>query len=157
VEVAGGVCDLFRVHSGGRLRVGGVIEAADVRAGAGLHAAGGISGKGKGRVAVEGDVYARYLANAAVAATGDVVAALMVTNSRVACGGRLVVAEGPVRAGHVTANGGVACAVAGAPAGPGRSSRPAWTRPCARRAWRSCPRPPRCGPRPPRSARRWGR
>src|SRR4051794_29344600 len=43
VEIKGNVCDLFKVTAGAHLHVHGVIEAADVRAGAGLRAAGGIS------------------------------------------------------------------------------------------------------------------
>ena len=116
VTVNGNVADLFRVHSGGRLEVRGVIEAADVRAGAGLTAAGGISGKSKGRIAVEGDLGAKYVANAIVAATGNVTAATVV-NSRVVCGGALAVTEGPILAGHVTATGGIRCEIAGSSAG----------------------------------------
>jgi hypothetical protein len=116
VEVMGNVCDLFKVTAGAHLHVHGVIEAADVRAGAGLRAAGGISCKGKGRVAVEGDVHAKYLANSTVAATGNVTA-LMIAHSRVVCGGKLTVSEGPVLAGHVTATSGVECIVLGSAAG----------------------------------------
>ncbi len=116
VKVGGSIADLFRAHVGGFLYVRGVIEAADVRAGGGLRAAGGISGKGKGRTVVNGDVNAKYVANATLAATGNITTT-MIAHSRVICGGKLTVTEGPTLAGHATATAGVKCTVLGSPAG----------------------------------------
>ncbi len=111
--IRGSVQDLFKVISGGTIRVVRDVEAAEIRAAVDLLVTGGISGKEKGHVFAGHDIQAKYLRNANAEAGHDIVAVNEISHSRVACGGRVRVEHGAIMAGHITAAGGVTCHTAG--------------------------------------------
>jgi uncharacterized protein (DUF342 family) len=113
LRICGNVADLMSVTACGSTQVDGVIEAAEVRVGRHLRAAGGITGRGKGRCKVGGSVLAKYVANASLDAGGDVRVTAEIVESRVTCGGELSVEEGSILASHVTAAAGIRCVTAG--------------------------------------------
>lgn len=61
VQVGGDVRDQFEVDCTGDVQIGGSIEAAHIRCGGTLRAAGGMAGKDTGRVEVGSHMWARYL------------------------------------------------------------------------------------------------
>ncbi|MGA2497756.1 MAG: FapA family protein [Tepidisphaeraceae bacterium] len=111
--IRGCIHDLFKVTSGGTIRVVRDVEAAEVRAATDLLVGGGISGKEKGHCFAGHDVHARYIRNANVEAGRDVVAVNEISHSRVISGGRVCVDRGAIMAGHITAAGGITCHTVG--------------------------------------------
>lgn len=106
IVIAGRVADLFRIK-GQNISIAKALEAAEIIAAGNLKVAGGIVGKEKGVCHVAGSITARYISNATIHAGVDVRAHSEIANSRVTCGGRLIVERGPLLAGHSTANGGM--------------------------------------------------
>jgi uncharacterized protein (DUF342 family) len=110
--ITGNVADVCSITGNDSIQVDGVIEQASVCAAGDLCAVGGISGKHKGLCRAGRAIAAKYILNASVEAGGDVTTG-MIAGSRVVCGGRLLVTDGPIVAGHVTAAGGVTCQTIG--------------------------------------------
>lgn len=117
LRVAGDVVDLMRVRCDGSLMVRGVIQAADVQVSGNIEAAGGISGRDKGRCRAAGDVTAHYLQKALVEAGGDVHAMAEVRASWIVCGGKFINRNGRTLCGSVMAAGGIICSTLGSPTG----------------------------------------
>jgi uncharacterized protein (DUF342 family) len=117
VVIRGTVLDLFKVESGGTVQVMGAVEAAEVEAKASIIITGGIVGKGKGICRAAGDLSAKFITNATASAGGNLTAQVEIANSVIFCSGKVMVAEGPILASQVTANGGVSCQSLGSPAG----------------------------------------
>lgn len=117
LEITGGIADNVTVRAAGSIHVMGVIGSANVTAGKNLNADGGINGRQKGACKAGGEVRAKYVINATIEAEGNVTAVVEVLNSQVTCGGKLVVDDGPLLGGHVTAAGGVRCRLLGNHAG----------------------------------------
>ena len=113
IIIRGSILDLFRVVSGGSIKVGRAVESAEVRAAVDLLVAGAIAGKDKGSCVAGRNVAAKHISGATVEAGNDVIARTEVCHSRIICGGQLKVETGAVRASHVTAVGGVHCGVLG--------------------------------------------
>lgn len=116
VNISGGIRDLFVVQSTSDIRVRGTIEAAQVTAAGDLIVDCGIAGKDKGRCSAGRNVICRYVDNAQLEAGDNISIHGEVANSRVICGGRLVVENGRIIGSHITANGGVQCQSIGNPA-----------------------------------------
>jgi hypothetical protein len=114
VHIRRGVLDLFKVK-GANVFVGGAVEGAEIVANGNLHVNGGIVGKEKGHCSATGDISCKYSTNATLNAGGNVVVNGTVSNSKIACTGRLAVDRGPLMSAHVTANGGVSCQSLGTP------------------------------------------
>jgi uncharacterized protein (DUF342 family) len=117
VVVRGTVLDLFKVDSGGTVQVTGAVEAAEVEAKGSIFITGGIVGKGKGICRAAADLTAKFITNATASAGGNLTAQVEIANSIIFCSGKVTVAEGPILASRVTANGGVSCQSLGSPAG----------------------------------------
>ncbi len=116
INISGGVRDLFVVQSTAEIHVRGTIEAAQVSAAGDLVVACGIAGKDKGRCSAGRNIICRYVDNAHVEAGDNISIHGEVANSRVICGGRLVVESGRIIGSHITTNGGVQCQSIGNPA-----------------------------------------
>ncbi len=109
VLVRQNIQDLFKVRCGGNLHVMGVIEAAEIHCQKDLHVGGGILGRDKGKCVVVGRLLARHLTGANASAHGDVVVELEIAQSKVASGGQVIVENGTILGGRISANGGVLC------------------------------------------------
>lgn len=117
VNITGNVIDLFKVHSsGGSVSVQGTVEAADVYAKVDVTVHGGVAAREKGRCMAGHDLSARYLRDVSAEAGNDMHVHSEIANSRVVCGGKLVLDRGSLLSGHVTANGGVHCHTLGSSA-----------------------------------------
>lgn len=114
VHIRRGVLDLFKVK-GANVFVGGTVKGAEIITNGNLHVNGGIVGKEKGHCSATGDISCKYSTNATLIAGGNVVVNGTVSNSNIACTGRLAVDRGPLMSAHVTANGGVSCQSLGTP------------------------------------------
>lgn len=117
VVVRGTVLDLFKVHGGGSVFVGGAVEGAEIRAARDLVVKGSIVAKDRGSCTVGGSVRAKYVTNARVEAGGDVLCEAAIANSTVVAAGAVRVKDGPIIAGKTTAGGGIYCRALGAPSG----------------------------------------
>lgn len=109
VVIGQNVQDLFKVKAGGSIRVGGIVEAAELEAAHDIIIAGGFSAKEKGRCRAGGDLKVRYIVNAHAEVAGDIDVRAEISSSRVICMGKLSVDHGPILSGHLTINGGVTC------------------------------------------------
>jgi hypothetical protein len=114
VFISGSVLDLFKVK-GNNIEVRGAVEAADIHAERDLHVTGGILGKEKGRCHAGHELTAKYATNVHLSSGGHITVHSEIANCHVVCAGKLTVECGPLLAGHITANGGVACKSLGAP------------------------------------------
>ena len=115
--VGGDIVDLMRVRCGGSLHVGGVIQAADVQISGDLVAAGGISGRDKGRCFAGGNITAHYFQKAVVEAGGTITTTAEIRASQITCGGTFVNLNGRILGGSVMATGGIFCRNLGGPTG----------------------------------------
>jgi uncharacterized protein (DUF342 family) len=113
VIVQGNILDLFKVHSGGSITVGGAIEAAEVRAARDVRVKGSIVAKDRGAVVAGGAVHAKYITNAKVQAGADICCAAAIANSQLICGGKIDIRDGAIVAGKAFALGGVICKTLG--------------------------------------------
>jgi hypothetical protein len=107
VHVRGTVRDLFKVASEKSIMVDGAVEAAEVRAAENLVVGGGILGRGKGLVLVDGEVMAKFCNEADLRAGGDITVEKEVINSRIWTEGRLSVQRGSIIGGNVYAKRGL--------------------------------------------------
>ncbi len=117
VSVRGSVLDLFKITSGGTVRVGHAVEAAHIQAAVDLLVNGPIVGKGKGHCIIGQNVHAKHISNVTIEAGKDVIAKTEITHSHISCGGKLAVERGSLMASQVVANGGVHCGILGCAAG----------------------------------------
>jgi len=113
VIVGGNVLDLFELQADGDIHVWGIVEGAKVKASQNLIVRGGICGKEKGEVAVQGNVIAMYLMNSRVRCYGDLTVDTGITNSDVQCNGMLKVKNGAIAGGTVTARNGITAPILG--------------------------------------------
>lgn len=70
VEVAGNVCENFKVYAGGNVVVNGVVEGAEIEARGDVIITRGMNGMGKGKIMSGGNVIAKFFENAEVHAEG---------------------------------------------------------------------------------------
>lgn len=116
VMIRGNVLDLFSVKATGNIVVRGLIEGARVEAGGNLVAVGGIAGKEKAVIKVEGKLKARFADNATVTGGTEIFILREILNSKVSTPGRLVT-PGTVAGCTIEACRGIQAAVVGAPSG----------------------------------------
>ena len=105
VEIEGGVCDRFRVHSSRHLTVGGLVEAADVRAEGSLELRTGAAGRGKGEIRVARHLDARYLDGCEVVVFGDCRVDREINNCRLVVEGRFDAPRAVIRGGELFLSG----------------------------------------------------
>jgi uncharacterized protein (DUF342 family) len=79
------------------------------RAAADLVVAGSIVGKDRGSIIAGGDVRAKFITNAQIEARGAIRSQAAIANSKIICGGAVIVDNGGIVAGKLSANGGVVC------------------------------------------------
>lgn len=72
VQVNGNVCSNYAVKAGGNVEIRGVVEGAKVEAGGNIIIARGVNGMGKGDLKAGGNIVAKFIENATVAAGGYV-------------------------------------------------------------------------------------
>lgn len=101
----------------GSLSVGGAAEAVQLKTGGSFIVQGGIIGKQKGRYIVGGDLRCRFISGGFILVGNDVHVQSDITESRIACGGHLTVAQGVIFGGAIAANGGISCITLGHPGG----------------------------------------
>ncbi len=113
VVINGGVDSEFKVTATGDVEVRDVIGAADIDCGGNLTAGKGISsGPGK-KIAVKGNIHAKYLEHATITCDGDVVVESEILDSSIKATGKVICA-GRVQGGDVMAAGGIEVDEAGA-------------------------------------------
>jgi uncharacterized protein (DUF342 family) len=115
VTVTGDVLAGSVLEADGDIVIKGMIEAASITCGGSLTVAGGILGAPGKTIRALGDIEAKYIREADVAAEGDILVAKEVFHSRVRCRGTVLVPEGRIAGGEVIALRGIRCATAGAP------------------------------------------
>jgi len=116
VMVRGNVLDLFSVKATGNIVVRGLVEAAQVEAGGNLIVAGGIAGKEKAVIKVEGSLKARFVDNATVTGAADIYIQREILNSKVSTCGRLTT-PGTITGCVIEACRGINAAVVGSRSG----------------------------------------
>ena len=72
IQIAGSVCENFKVRSGGNVIVDGVVEGAEIEAQGDVIIARGMNGMGKGKIRAGGNVISKFFENAEVSAGGYV-------------------------------------------------------------------------------------
>lgn len=72
IQIAGSVCENFKVCSGGNIIVDGVVEGAEIEAQGDVIIARGMNGMGKGKIMAGGNVISKFFENAEVNAGGYV-------------------------------------------------------------------------------------
>lgn len=91
VRINGSVKMGFHVQAEGDVEVRQAVEGGIVKAGGNVFVKEGIRGIGKGRISAGGSVYARYLENAYVEASQDVIIGESVIQSTISAGGKVIV------------------------------------------------------------------
>ncbi|HRR87072.1 MAG TPA: FapA family protein, partial [Phycisphaerae bacterium] len=107
VLITGNVVETFLVRSPKSITIKGMVEAANVEAGSHVIIAGGVAGKSKALIRAGGELQVKFLEEAAIEATGDVIVTKEVMNCRIRTMGRLLVPRGPIIGGSVYARQGV--------------------------------------------------
>jgi uncharacterized protein (DUF342 family) len=101
----------------GSLTVSGALEAIQLKTGGSVLVQGGIIGKQKGRYVIGDDLRCRFITGGFIVVGKDVFVQSDITDSRISCGGRLVVDQGVIFGGAVAANSGLSCQTLGHPSG----------------------------------------
>lgn len=105
IVIRKGIRDCFHVKTGGDLEVMGLIEAADLEVTGTLYAKGGMAGRERGSVRVEGDVHARYLDGVRVECRGNLSVAREVNNCISIVHGSLISPSGTILGGRTIVTG----------------------------------------------------
>lgn len=107
VLITGNVAETFSVRSPKSITIKGMVEAASVEAGTHVIIAGGVAGKSRALIRAGGELQAKFLEEATIEATGDVIVTKEVLNCRIQTMGRLLVPRGPIIGGSVYARQGI--------------------------------------------------
>ncbi len=94
------------VRATGDIEVSGIVEQADVEAGGNLVIRGGIMGRGKYKILVEGRVQARYIIDSKVEAGHDIIVEREIVQSFVCSMGSICVPRGRIVGGEAVARAG---------------------------------------------------
>jgi uncharacterized protein (DUF342 family) len=113
VMISGDVTPGSVVECGGDLEVNGVIHRAALKVGGDIRAAGGINGGEEQPIVVEGKVSAKYTAEAAIDAKGDIEVRSEAIHSCLRTQGVIRIAQGRLVGGEATALGGIVVGQAG--------------------------------------------
>lgn len=117
VVVSKGVRDLFVVKATGSIHVKGLIEAATMVAGADLVAEGGMAGRNRGSVDIQGNLIARYLDNVRGDVRGDLKVEREAINCDLVVHGGVQSPTGMLIGGRLVIVGAINIATVGSPAG----------------------------------------
>lgn len=122
LEISGDVCEGMEVTATENITVGGIVEAARLKAGGSIVVQGGVIGHGKmdaqgkmvnrrdmAQLEAEGTVTLQFAENAAISAGGDIVIRELAMQSELTSGGSIQVGEKGARKGHII--GGICRAV----------------------------------------------
>ena len=121
LEISGDVCEGMEVTATEDITVGGVVEAARLKAGGSIVVQGGVIGHGKAhqgrmlsrheiaQLEAGGTVTAQFAENAAISAGGDIVIRELAMQSDLTSGGSILVGERGGRKGHII--GGISRAI----------------------------------------------
>lgn len=104
-----------RLEAVGDIDVLGVVDGAHVQTGGALHVRGGITGAAGARVIAAGGVHAKFILDAEVQSSGDVVVEREILHTQINTLGALYVPKGRVAGGRVAALGGIDVGQAGSP------------------------------------------
>ncbi len=105
VNIEGVVENRAVIRGGKSVVVGGMVEAADLRAAEHVFVRGGIVGRGAGMVNAGGDVIAKFCQEAELHAGGDVKVSKGLVNCTVFADGELLAERGSLVGGHVCVGG----------------------------------------------------
>lgn len=114
VEISGDVRAGAKIEAKGDILVKGMVEPSDITAGGSLIVQGGLVGGRESRIEVDGGVKARYILEAEITAGGDVEAEREINHSRIRARGQVLVPQGRIAGGEVSALGGIVVGDAGA-------------------------------------------
>ena len=101
----------------GCLTVAGAMEAVQLNTGGSVTVQGGVIGNQKGKYMIGGDLRCRFVTGGFIIAGKDVLVQSNISDARIACGGKLQVAQGLIFGGVIAANSGLSCATLGHPGG----------------------------------------
>ncbi|TVQ81540.1 MAG: DUF342 domain-containing protein [Phycisphaeraceae bacterium] len=105
IVVRKGIRDCFHVKTGGDLEVMGLIEAADLEVKGTLYAKGGMAGRERGSIRVEGDIHARYLDGVRLECRGNLSVAREINNCISIVHGSLISPGGTIMGGRTIVTG----------------------------------------------------
>lgn len=114
--VRGDVVDGMHIVSGADIVVCGTVYGAQLTAGGDITINGGASGK-LCRCIAQGDIALRQVESAQLSAAGNAVVVRDARLAHITCRGAMVVRQGVLSGGQITAAGGVRCMVLGTPSG----------------------------------------
>jgi len=118
VAIGGNVLDLFKVKATGDVTIRGCVEAATLESKGNIAIKGGVAGKNKCTINLDGDLTAFYINSARVKCKGDVLVNVEILNSTIEANGALTVKQKGIIGGRVVAAGKVECNALGSDAGP---------------------------------------
>lgn len=112
LEIAGDVCEGMEVTATERITVGGIVEAATLKAGGDIEVKGGVIGHGKvmekaagrretAQLEAAGSVSVQFAENAVIVAGGEIVVRELAMQSELTAGAGIVVGEEGGRKGHI--------------------------------------------------------
>ncbi|MFS0782275.1 DUF342 domain-containing protein [Bacillus sp. 1P06AnD] len=107
VVIHGDVPNGYSIRAGGDIKIDGLVESADLKAGGSIHILGGITGGNKGSIEAELNIQANYLNQANCRAGGSVYIESSILHSRIECGGSVYCKRGAVIGGFLSAMDGV--------------------------------------------------
>jgi hypothetical protein len=118
-DISGTSTKPFILQSPGEITIDGGVSAANIEAGGAIHIVGDMENS---TAACDGDLTASALRAVTLDVAGDCIAT-SVSQSRIVCGGELIVEEGNVAGGQVIAVRGLRCKSLGSPASSGTASK----------------------------------
>jgi uncharacterized protein len=116
VAIAKGVRSGFKVNAGGDLRVGGLIESAEIRCSGDLTSRGGMAGNGRGSLSVGRNAHILYLEKVTGATGGDLIVVREIIDCVLKVGGDLRCPNGTILGGEVAVSGSLVVKVLGSDA-----------------------------------------
>jgi uncharacterized protein (DUF342 family)/CheY-specific phosphatase CheX len=111
--IEGDVMAGAEITAGDTIEIKGAVEAAIIRAGGNLIVGKGIAGREDRRIKVEGGIKATYILEGHIESSGDIVVKNEIIQSTIKTQGAVVIPEGRLVGGRVTALGGIVVGEAG--------------------------------------------
>ncbi len=118
VTIGGNVLDLFKVKATGDIAIRGCVEGATLESKGNIAIKGGVAGKNKCTINLDGDLTTFYINSSRVKCKGDVLVNVEILNSTVEANGALTVKQRGILGGRVIAAHKVECNALGSEAGP---------------------------------------
>jgi len=107
VEIGGDVEDGFKVKASKSILIKGLVGASEVEAGLDIQINGGCNGKGTSTIVCGRNLTARYLNEVSVVSKGDIIVINEIVNCDIQTLGRVIVKNGSIRGGTITAKKGI--------------------------------------------------